>query len=84
MSNEIPTERDLEMQVLDAEVAVHAILLTPRLQPASITRLVTLDEQIIARLKQLDDTGAGETEEAINLRELHRRMIDTMRRISTD
>ena len=84
MVNESPSERDLEMQVLDAEIATHAILQTPRLQPASIARLVSLDEAIVARIKMLEEAGAGATEEAGNLRQLHQRMLDAMRRISAD
>ena len=84
MENDIPTQRDLEIQVLDAEIAVHAILQTPRLQPASIARLVALDEQIVARLRALDHSAASEAEEVANLRELHHRMLDTMRLISAD
>ena len=84
MENDNPTQRDLEIQVLDAEIAVHAILQTPRLQPASIARLVALDEQIVARLRALDDSAASETEEVATLRELHHRMLDTMRLISAD
>ena len=84
MAKEIPTARDLEMQVVDAEIATQAILQTPRLQPASIARLVTLDEAIVASLKALEESGAGASAEADTLRQLHQRMLDTMRRISAD
>ena len=71
-------------EVLDAEVAINAILQTPKLQPASITRLVSLDEAIVSRLRTLEEAGKASAEEAETMRQLHERMLETMRSISVD
>lgn len=84
MSQEIQSQRDFEIQVLDAEVAINAILQTPKLRPASITRLVVLDEAIVSRLRTLEEAGEASTEGAETLRQLHERMLETMRSISAD
>ncbi len=74
--------RDLEIQVMDAEVAITTILETPKLRPASIERLVTLDEAITTELSALEGAGKGSGPEADALRQLHKRMLDILRRIS--
>ena len=78
-----PSFRDLEIQVMDAEVATSALLDTPKLQPASVARLIALDEAIVAELRQVEE-GQSESVEANKLRELHGRMLLMQRRISTD
>jgi hypothetical protein len=75
--------RDLEIRVLDAEVAAEAILDTPKLQPAS-ARLVDLDEAIVAELKRLEEGGADAGPKAEKLRALHSRTLDTLRSISAE
>lgn len=73
MSQEIQSQRDFEMQVLDAEVAINAILQTPKLH-----------EAIVSRLRTLEEAGKASAEEAETMRQLHERMLETMRSISVD
>ena len=79
-----PSVRELEIQVLDAEVATKAILDTPKLQPASVARLVALDEAIITELRTLEEAGEASSPEADRLRQLHDRMLETLRSISAE